>query len=241
MLKRFRPAFCACDDSRYLSYRTWFLQYDWDDTKCPNKGTKAWEEAVQEMHRNSSTTKSPSKVSKGKKALGTKHLAAIKDAAKASGAESHQAKKQKTSTESPSIARQIKANVINAANRIEDTLKEAPQVLGQAISDALPKSSKKVSTSKPTGSTGTTSTTPHRTKAAQKAQDAIQAMSHARGSGTGQASKKQGAVIARRTSARHLPQTVTAGESDENVDIEGDKVLILRSPVSTQHSSWHGM
>ena len=205
------------------------MQYDWDDNKCPKKGSKAWEEAVRELHKNSSTTKSPSKVSKGKKASGTKNLAATKDAAKASETEGHQAKKQKTSTESPGIARQIKANMMNAANKIEDTLKGAPQVLGQAISDALPKSSKKASTSKPTGSIGTTGTAQHRTQAAQKAQEAIQAMSPARGSGTGQASKKQGASVARRTSIRHLPQTVTAGESDENVDIEGDKVFV-RSP-----------
>ena len=200
------------------------MQHDWDDNKCPKKGTKAWEEAVRELHKNSSTTKSPSKVSKGKKASGTKHLAANKDPGKASDAEGHQAKKQKTSTESPSIARQIRANVMNAANKIEETIKGAPQVLGQALSDALPKSSKKVGTSKPTGSTGTTGTAQQRAQAAQKAQEAIQAMSPARGSGTGQASKKQDASIARRTSARHLPQTVTAGESDENVDIEGDKV-----------------
>lgn len=197
------------------------MQHDWDDNKCPKKGTKAWEEAVRELHKNSSTTKSPSKVSKGKKASGTKNMAASQDAAKAEG---HQAKKQKTSTESPGIARQIKVNVINAANRIEDTLKGAPQVLGQAISDALPKSSKKASMSKPTGSIGTAQ---QRTQAAQKAQEAIQAMSPARGSGTSQASKKQGASAAKRTSARHLPQTVTAGESDENVDIEGDKVIVL--------------
>ena len=221
---------CACDNSSCFGGRLCVVQCDWDNTKCPKKGTKAWEEAVRELHKNSSTTKSPPKVSKGKKASGVKHLAATKDAAKASEVEGRQAKKQKTSTESPGIARQIKANVINAANRIEDTLKGAPQVLGQAISDALPKSSNKASTSKPTGSMGTKSTAQHRTQAAQKAQDAIQAMSPARGSGTGQTSKKQGASVARRTSARHLPQTVTADESDENVDIEGDKVLVLRAP-----------
>lgn len=209
------------------------MQYNWEDSKCPEKGTKAWEEATRELHKNCSTTKSPSKVSKGKKASGAKHLAAIKDAGKASEAEGHHTKKQKTSTESPSIAQQIRANVASAATRFEDTLKGAPQILGQAISDALPESSKKASTSKPPGSTGTTGTAQHCTQAAQKAQEAIQAMSPARGSGTGQASKKHDASVARRTSARHLPQTVIAGESDENVDIEGDKVYLLRPPGFT--------
>ena len=204
------------------------MQYNWDESRCPKKDTKAWEEAVRELHGDFSTTKSPSKLPKGKKSSSTKDLAsaAAKNAARASEpdiSKSHPAKKQKTSTESPSGIARVKANVMNAASK----LKEAPQVLGQAISDALPNSSKKISTSKPTVSTGTTGTAQHLTQAAQKAQEAIQAMSPARGSGTGskgQANKRQDAPSPRRASARHLPQTVTAGETDENVDIDGEKV-----------------
>lgn len=193
------------------------------------------------LQKDSSTTKSPAKVSKGKKSSGTKHLAsaAAKNDADAGEDEDHQAKKQKTSIQSPGIAGQLKANVMNAANIFEDTLKGAPQVLGQAISDVLPNSSRKASTSKPTASNGTTGTAQHRTQAAQKAQEVIQAMSPARGSGTGQASKKQGASATRRVSARHLPDTVTAHETDESVDIEGEQVLVPRSLLMTWVMAWH--
>lgn len=211
-----------------------FAQNNWDDSKCPKKGTKAWEEAVRGLQKDSGITRSPSKASKGKK-----HLASAAAKSDANAGEDHQAKKQKTSTKSPGIARQLKANMMNAANIVEDTLKGAPQVLGQAISDALPNSSKKASTSKPTASIGTTGTAHHQTQAAQKAQEAIQAMSPARGSGAGQASKKQGASATRRVSARHLPETVTAHETDESVDIEGEQVFVFRHLIMAWIVAWH--
>lgn len=165
--------------------------------------------------------------------------AAAKNAAKASETDismSHQAKKQKTSMESPhGIAHSVKQCVMSAANMVEGKIKEAPQVLGQAISDALPKSSKKASTSKPAVSAGTTGTM-HLTEAAQKAQQAIQAMSPARGSGTGSrahASKTHDAPATRRASSRHVPQTVTAVDTDESVDIEGKKVRVHASTTHT--------
>lgn len=229
------------------------MQYHWDESKCPKQDTKAWEEAVCELHRNISTKKSPSKLSKGRKTSGIKDVAsaAAKDAAKASETDismSHQAKKQKTSLDSPrGIAHSMKQRMMSAANLVEGKIKEAPQVLGQAISDALPKSSKKVSPSKPAVSAGTTGTMQHLTEAAQKAQQAIQAMSPARGSGTGskaQTSKTHAAPATRRASSRHIPQTVTAVDTDESVDIEGKKVRVHASATHTAGHRWawhHGI
>lgn len=226
------------------------MQYHWDESRCPKKDTKAWDEAVHELHGDNSTKKSPFKLSKGRKGSGLKEVAsaAARNAAKASETDistGHQAKKQKTSIESPrGIARSLKQHVMSAANIMEGKIKEAPQVLGQAISDALPKSSKKVSTHKPAVSTGTTDTVQHLTEAAQKAQQAIQAMSPAKGSGTGskaQKNQKQAAPATRRASSRHVPQTVTAVDSDGSVDIEGKKVLVSKPRPHHGLALWHGM
>ena len=217
---------------------SWVMQYDWDVKKCPEKDTAAWEKAVREkLHGNSHTSKALAKEPKARKTSGAQGLpsAAAKNAAKASSADMgkpHQSKKQKTLNESPGgitlSVRKLTADVMRAVNKTGDKVKEAPQVLGQAISDALPSSSKKISNSKPSASTGTTGTAQPLTGAAQKAQEAIQAMSPARGSGTGSraaSNKKQETPSARRASARHLPQTVTIGDTDQSISIDGDKVV----------------
>lgn len=211
------------------------MQYNWDVSKCPKKGTATWEKAVREqLHGNSHTSKALAKKSKVREISGAQDLAAAaaRNAAKADDADtdkSHQSKKQKTSSESPGGIALSMRKLMRTVNKTGDKLKEAPQVLGQAISDALPSSSKKISNSKPSASTGTTSTAQPLTDAAQKAQQAIQAMSPARGSGTGSraaSNKKQDAPSPRRASARHAPQTVTTGDTDQNVDIDGDKVIL---------------
>ena len=215
------------------------LQYQWDKTKCPKKDTEAWEQAVQGKLRGTScTSKALAKAAKGRKASGSSDLPAMAakngvKSAEIGNSQDHQAKKQKTSNELPSgISRQVKQltqHVTTTVSKAGDKLREAPQVLGQAISDALPNSSKKVSSSKATASTGTTGSAHPLTNAAQKAQEAIQAMSPARTSGTGTratSNKKQKAPATRRSSARHMaPQVVTDGDTEQHIDIDdGSKV-----------------
>ncbi|KAL0039108.1 hypothetical protein WJX77_007914 [Trebouxia sp. C0004] len=154
-------------------------QYNWDERKCPKKGTPEFGKEVQERFGNRS--EETGKSGKGRRA--------------------------------------------NAKQSTADKIKEVPQVLGQMISDALPSSSRKQSSDRPAKSTGTKAAAQPLTDAAQKAQQAITAMSPAGASGTGKRASgtKQDAPPAKRFS-RHASVAGPASaavldDQDEDIDI----------------------
>lgn len=232
------------------------MQYDWDERKCPKKGTPEWHSEVQKKLGDGAQTNGKDgkgAAGKGKKANNKDAPAATaakntSKAADATASKGPAAKRQKSGEEAtPSTLQRVSAPFKHLAEVVNDTadkLKEVPQVLGQKISDAMPSSSKKQSSGKPAVSTGTNSTAQPLTDAAQKAQQAIAAMSPARGSGTGKraaSSKKQDAPPAKRAS-RHAataaaPTAVVQEDNDVEVDIEGDADKVWFFPACL--SCWH--
>jgi hypothetical protein len=216
-----------------------FVQYNWDERKCPKKGTPEFGKEVQESFGNGSeeTGKSGSKSGKGRRANAKQSTAAAaaKAASRAADAvttSAAAAKKQKSDKEAtPSALARVSGPIRHIADAVNDTadkIKEVPQVLGQMISDALPSSSRKQSSDRPVVSTGTNAAAQPLTDAAQKAQQAITAMSPAGASGTGKRASgtKQDAPPAKRFSghatAAGPTSAVVLDDQDEDIDIGGE-------------------
>lgn len=214
-------------------------QYNWDERKCPKKGTPEFGKEVHQRFGSGSeeTGKSGSKSGKGRRANAKQSTvaAAAKAASRAADAvttSAAAAKKQKSDKEAtPSALARVSGPIRHIADAVNDTadkIKEVPQVLGQMISDALPSSSRKQSSDRPAMSTGTNAAAQPLTDAAQKAQQAITAMSPAGASGTGKRASgtKHDAPPAKRFS-RHATvggpaSAVVLGDQDEDIDIGGE-------------------
>ncbi len=160
------------------------------------------------------------------------------------------AKKQKSDKEAtPSALARMSGPIRHIADAVNDTadkIKEVPQVLGQMISDALPSSSRKQSSAsdRPAMSTGTNAAAQPLTDAAQKAQQAITAMSPNGASGTGKRASrtKQDAPPAKRFS-RHATvagpaSAVVLDDQDEDIDIGGEAPHAQK--VTAAHASLMG-
>ncbi len=231
------------------------MQYNWDERKCPKKGTPEFEKEVQERFGNGSagTAKIGSKSGKGKRANAKQSTAAAaaKAASRAADAVTTSvaaAKKQKSDKEAtPSALARVSGPIRHIADAVNDTadkIKEVPQVLGQLISDALPSSSRKQSSDRPAMSTGANAAAQPLTDAAQKAQQVITAMSPAWASGTGKRASgtKQDAPPAKRFS-RHATIAGTASavvldDQDEDIDIGGEAPHAQK--VTAAHASLVG-
>ncbi|KAA6428542.1 MAG: hypothetical protein FRX49_01418 [Trebouxia sp. A1-2] len=214
-------------------------QYNWDERKCPKKGTPEFDKEILERFGNGSegTGKSGSKSGKGRRANAKQSTAAAaaKAASRAADAvttSTAAAKKQKSDkAATPSALARVSGpirHIADAVNGTADKIKEVPQVLGQLISHALPSSSRKQSSDRPAISTGTNAAAQPLTDAAQKAQQAITAMSPAGASGTGKRASgtKQDAPPAKRVS-RHATfagpaSAVVLDDQDEDIDIGGE-------------------
>ena len=215
------------------------VQYNWDERKCPKKGTPEFDKEILERFGNGSegTGKSGSKSGKGRRANAKQSTAAAaaKAASRAADAvttSTAAAKKQKSDkAATPSALARVSGpirHIADAVNGTADKIKEVPQVLGQLISHALPSSSRKQSSDRPAISTGTNAAAQPLTDAAQKAQQAITAMSPAGASGTGKRASgtKQDAPPAKRVS-RHATfagpaSAVVLDDQDEDIDIGGE-------------------
>ncbi|DBB01221.1 TPA: hypothetical protein ACH3X1_001095 [Trebouxia sp. C0004] len=207
-------------------------QYNWDERKCPKKGTPEFGKEVQERFGNRS--EETGKSGKGRRANAKQSTAgaAAKAASRAADAITTSvaaANRQKSDKEAtPSALARVSGPIRHIADAVNDTadkIKEVPQVLGQMISDALPSSSRKQSSDRPAKSTGTKAAAQPLTDAAQKAQQAITAMSPAGASGTGKRASgtKQDAPPAKRFS-RHASVAGPASaavldDQDEDIDI----------------------
>ena len=209
------------------------------NASAPKKGTPEFGKEVQESFGNGSeeTGKSGSKSGKGRRANAKQSTAAAaaKAASRAADAvttSAAAAKKQKSDKEAtPSALARVSGPIRHIADAVNDTadkIKEVPQVLGQMISDALPSSSRKQSSDRPVVSTGTNAAAQPLTDAAQKAQQAITAMSPAGASGTGKRASgtKQDAPPAKRFSghatAAGPTSAVVLDDQDEDIDIGGE-------------------
>ena len=231
------------------------VQYNWDERKCPKKGTPEFDKEVQDRFGNGSegTGKSGSKSGKGRRANAKQSTAAaaakaaskVADAVTTSGAA---AKKQKSDKEAtPSALARVSGPIRHIADAVNDTadkIKEVPQVIGQMISDALPSSSRKQSSDRPAMSTGTNAAAQPLTDAAQKAQQAITAMSPAGASGTGKRASgtKQDAPPAKRFS-RHATiagpaSAAVLDDQDEDIGIGGEAPHAQK--VTAAHASLVG-
>ena len=207
---------------------TWLLssQYEWDDRKCPKKGTPEWQSEVRKQLGNHLTGK-PGKGAGGKVKKANQDTATAAETANKSGdAPGIKVLKQKAAKEATPSTSNIFKQLADVANDTGNKLKEVPQIIGQAINDHLPSGSRKESSGKPVASTGANTAEPL-TEAARKAQQAIVAMSPARGSGTGKRAalgKKQDGALTKRLS-RHAaphagsPSAVIVEDNDDVVDI----------------------
>lgn len=207
---------------------------DWRENKLPKEDSEEWFAALDRLNGKQGG-RSKAAVGRKKATFTTpKHVNQLANGEPSNQKDTQPNKAAVTSGRS-SIGRAVQcvtsipAAALRTLNATSARFQEAPQALGQAISDVLPSSSKKVSSGRPAASSGTTSAA--KTDNVKRAQDTIHAISQSPGkaSGSGKraaAGQAQGSPPPKRSS-RHATTAavpvVVVEDSEVVVDIDGDE------------------